>query len=198
MLKYLPYALQLLAVVGGAAGGLWLKSATAPAAEPARARDEAKAAAASHGPVEHKKAEAAPKKADKKAEGKRAGDKKAGGHGGGHGEADADAAYGFMKFSRQFVVPVIGDGGVRALVLMDINIEVPPAVTESVYSQEPKLRDALLASLLQLSNSGAFDEHILERANMELVRNELLRAARSVIGEDAQNVLILNVARQDV
>lgn len=198
MLKYLTLLLQLLAVVGGAAGGLWLKSATAPAAEPARAQDEAKPAADDHESAEGKKAEAKPKAVDAKTEGKRAGDKKAGGHGGGHGEAEADAAYGFMKFSRQFVVPVIGDDGVRALVLLDINIEVPPAVTEFVYTQEPKLRDALLASLLQLSNSGAFDEHILERANMELVRSELLRAARSVIGEDAQNILILNIARQEV
>lgn len=194
MLKYLPYLLQFLAVIGGAAGGLWLKSATAPAAETARAENGAEAAADDHRPVEQKKAQDKSKKHDAKADGKHAAEKKAGGH----GEADTDAAYGFMKFSRQFVVPVIGEDGVRALVLLDINIEVPPAVTESVYSQEPKLRDALLASLLQLSNSGAFDQHILERANMELLRSELLRAARSVIGEDAQNVLILNIARQDI
>jgi hypothetical protein len=202
MLKYLPYAIQGVAVIGGVAGGLFLKSmGSAPEAPPAH--EEGEAGAGAHGASEEhaaKKPEKdgkAGKKDAKKKDAKKK-EKKEAGHGGGHGKGADDAAYGYMKFSRQFVVPVIGQAGVTSLIVLDINIEVPPAETEKVYLQEPKLRDSLLGTLLALSNNGAFSNQILDQANLDTMRVKLLESARTIIGENAQNVLILNITRQDV
>lgn len=199
MLKYLPYAIQALAIVGGVAGGLFLKSMGAEPGDP-QTHGETEAASDLHDAAPEKHAEKAEKKkggkADKKGAKKK--EKKSGDHGGGHGGDTDEAAYGYMKFSRQFVVPVIGEAGVSSLIVLDINLEVPPSETETIYLQEPKLRDSLLATLLALSNNGAFSNRLLDQANLDAVRAKLLESARAIIGDSAQNVLILNVTRQDV
>lgn len=202
--KIVPLVIQALAVFGGASAGIVLKSSF-PASDEAAAGhedDHGKAAKAEakggHGDAAH-----ADKPKDKHAAKKdKHGDDKAAqnSHGGGHGAPAAETTGGssFMKFSRQFVVPVITASGVRSLVVMDINIEVPPGMEESIYTREPKLRDSMLATLLSLSNRGAFNQNLLDAANLDTIRSELLRAARTVVGEDAENVLILNITRQDV
>lgn len=210
MLKYLPYAIQGVAVIGGVAGGLYLKSITTGAPEEPtheeQAADSHEASTGEHAEADKKgdkrkdakseKKDAKKKNAKKDAKKE---EKKAGDHGGGHGkDAGDEAAYGYMKFSRQFVVPVIGQSGVTSMIVLDINIEVPPSETEKVYLQEPKLRDSLLSTLLSLSNNGAFSSQILDQANLDAMRARLLESARAIIGESAQNVLILNITRQDV
>lgn len=196
MLKFLPYAIQALFVVGGLSLGLWLKTGALPGAPAAAASHEAGEAHAAEAPV--KVADA--KKPDKKPAKDAHGDNKKKEKKGGHGESSgaADSPYGYLKFSRQFVVPVVGSAGVKSLVVMDINIEVPPEATEGAYTLEPKLRDSILGALLDLSNKGAFGEEFLDQANLENVRGELLKAARTIIGEEAQSVMILSIARQDV
>lgn len=120
------------------------------------------------------------------------GDKKKGGDYGDSGE------YGFVKFGRQFIVPVVKPDGVNALVALDINLEVPSSVTETVYAREPKVRDALLSTLLRLSSEGAFNARFTNAENMDQIRAELLEAARAVLGDDVHEVLILSIARQNV
>ena len=203
--KAVPFVIHALAVFGGVSGGVWLKSTlAAEAGKPAHADDHetAEKKAGKHGATGH---DAKPK--DQHAAKEKKTDKKAakdshgggGGHGGGHDSgSDSAGDTGFMKFSRQFVVPVIAASGVRSLVVMDINIEVPPGMEETVYTREPKLRDSMLAAMLNLSNRGAFNQNLLDARNLDSIRSELLTAARTVIGEDAQNVLILNITRQDV
>lgn len=191
MLKFLPYVVQALFIIGGLSLGILFKSGafggSASGEQPA-AHDGEKLA--SHDDGKHDSSHG-----DKEKDHGGAKRGSSGGHGGGGSES---AAYGYLKFSRQFVVPVVDPTGVGALVVMDINIEVPPDVTESVYLQEPKLRDAMLNTLLSLSNKGAFNGRLLEPANIDMIRARLLEAAQSVIGEDAQGVLILSIARQDV
>ena len=203
--KALTAGVQALAVFGGVAAGLTLKSGATPASGSA-VETGAPAAGDGHGEASSDKKGETEKPA-KAAKDKKAKEKKParGEHGGGHGDAksgehgdEASGEAGFMKFSRQFVVPVIDPSGVRSLVVMDINIETPPGGAEATYAREPKLRDAMLAALLGLSNRGAFDQHLLERENLDIIRAELLAAARSVIGDDAANILILNITRQDV
>lgn len=191
MLKFLPFVVQALFIIGGLSLGILFKSGAlggSASGEQPSAHDGEKLA--SHDDGKHDSSHGGKEKDHGAA--KRG---LSGGHGGGGSE---NAAYGYLKFSRQFVVPVVDATGVGALVVMDINIEVPPDVTESVYLQEPKLRDAMLNTLLSLSNKGAFNGRLLEPANIDTVRARLLEAAQSVIGEDAQGVLILSIARQDV
>lgn len=193
MLKFLPYAIQALFILGGLSLGLWLKSGVLSGSSGERAaashQTEGERGKDKHADnSEHKKPEKKESRGAKKSEKS------------GHGDAGegADSAYGYLKFSRQFVVPVVGASGVRSLVVMDINIEMPSAATEQAYLREPKLRDSLLGALLGLSNKGAFNEKILDQSNLDVIREDLLKAARAIIGEDAQNVLILSIARQDV
>ena len=138
--------------------------------------------------------------------GKAGGDKKAkkGGDGkSGHGKADDGGAYGFndgvnyFKFSRQFVIPIVEESGVRSLVLLDLNLEMDASAAESFYVREPKLRDALMEELLAIANEGRFDGVLTDRRNLELVRIDLLNAVQDVEGDSVHDVLILDIMRQD-
>ena len=101
---------------------------------------------------------------------------------GDHGKSDGhgdDSDYGFLKFSRPFIVPVMDGDESDSLVVIDINLEMPPSTTETSYALEPKLRDAILRSLLALSNEGAFSGRLLEEENLDGVRTRLLEAAKN-------------------
>lgn len=191
MMKIVSILLQVVFVSLGALGGLWLKSGgDSASAESAEAHGDADAA---HG-------EEGDKKKDKKKKKKKDDHGKAkDDHGGddGHGDGGSDDEFSFMKFGRQFIVPVIRSDDVNALVVLDINLELDPSAAERAYSREPKIRDAILSTLLTLSNEGAFEDQLLDEENMAHVRARLLAAAQTILGEDAIDVLILSMARQD-
>lgn len=188
--KILPIVLQSVFVFGGVAGGIYAKSSGMFGVEAASAED----AHADEGGDAH---------ADKKSEGDhkdakdaKKSEKAKGGHGE-DGKEGADRTGGVIRFSRQFVVPVIHNDGVNSLLVLDIGIEAPPG-SEGLYSYELKLRDALLAALLKMSNEGRFDEDFIEKGNLAELRASLLVAAKSVIGDNAEQILILSIARQQV
>ena len=183
-MKIVSIVLQVVFVSLGALGGLWLKSGgDSASAESAETHGDANAA---HGDEDAKKK-------DKKKK------KKKDDHGGddGHGGGGSDDDFSFMKFGRQFIVPVIRSDDVNALVVLDINLELDPSAAERAYSREPKIRDAILSTLLTLSNEGAFEDQLLDEENMAHVRARLLAAAQTILGEDAIDILILSMARQD-
>ncbi|MGB1033933.1 MAG: flagellar basal body-associated protein FliL, partial [Primorskyibacter sp.] len=60
----------------------------------------------------------------------------------------------FVKLNNQFVVPIITDTRVAALVVMSLTIEVNVGNTELVYSREPKLRDLFLQTLFDQASLG--------------------------------------------
>lgn len=196
MLKYLPYAIQALALVGGGAAGVLIKTAGG-APENGPIAEEAPAKAEGEGGAHAAASEKAPGEEARKAENKPGKEAKAKNKGGGHGAKEAPGE-GYMRFGRQFIVPVIGPNGVKSLIAMDINLEVPPSESETIYQSEPKIRDALLSTLLKLSNEGAFSGEVFDEGNLDAIRAELLESARSVVGEDALSVLILGFTRQDI
>lgn len=188
--KILPIVLQSVFVFGGVAGGIYLKSSgmlgSAPDAHAAEGGGE-------------EGADAGHEEGGDNAHGEKKNDKKADEKKGGHGEADkggGDKSGGVIRFSRQFVVPVIHEDGVNSLLVLDIGVATPPEATQGLYTFELKLRDAILTALLRLSNSGAFDDELLEDASISALRTDLLAAAKTVIGDDAKQILILNIARQ--
>lgn len=188
MIKIISLVFQLAFVAGGVALGLQMKS-SAPTGE----HEEGDKSEKDHGKDgDHKKPD---KKKDKKKEKDSHGKKSKGGHGDEKGD---DSGYGYLKFSRQFIVPIVAANNVDTLLIIDINLEITPSATEDAYSQEPKLRDALLTTLLKLSNEGFFNDDILKEGNIEEIRAALLEAAQAIIGDDALEVLILNIARQDL
>ncbi len=115
---------------------------------------------------------------------------------GGHGEEEAGSTS-YMKFSRQFVVPVVRRGKPKSMVILDINIEVDNSQNESVYALEPRLRDALLTRLLALAGEDMLPQMLEDVEKMELMKAALLETSRDIMGDAALNILILDLGIQN-
>jgi hypothetical protein len=102
-----------------------------------------------------------------------------------------------VKLNNQFIVPVVEQAEVQALVILSISLEVRPGTTEAVYTQEPKLRDAFLQVLFDHANAGGFNGAFTSSTNMDVLRQSLLETAQAVIGKSVRNVLIVDIVRQD-
>ncbi len=170
MKKLLPILIILIAGVLGGGGGYFLKQAGSSSIS-----DEAPVSEAendSHAKKEKKKEKAS------------------------HGKTEsADAAY--MKFGRQFVVPIVRGGKPQMMMILDINIEIDESDKESIYSSEPKLRDALLAELIKLSSDGVLASIVESPEAMAEAKSALLERARAISGSGAKDILILDIGVQE-
>lgn len=104
----------------------------------------------------------------------------------------------FARLNNQFVIPVVTDEVVAALVVVSLSVEVPAGGQTIIFEQEPKLRDAFLQVLFDHANLGGFDGQFTASANMRNLRTALRNAARDAVGRDVIDVLILEMVRQDV
>ncbi|WP_425079380.1 flagellar basal body-associated protein FliL [Ruegeria denitrificans] len=103
----------------------------------------------------------------------------------------------YLKMTKQFVVPVVKDDQIEAMVTLSLSLEANPAITETYYAIEPKLRDGFLQVLFDHANTGGFDGAFTESGNLDVLRKSLLEVARKEFGDDVSKVLILSVNRQD-
>jgi flagellar protein FliL len=103
----------------------------------------------------------------------------------------------YVKLSNQFVIPVLVDGRIDAMVIMSINLEVTVGSTEAVFSQEPKLRDGFLQVLFDHANAGGFRGSFTDGANMVNLRGALMEVATKILGDMVIDVLIVDIGRQD-
>ncbi|WP_342585409.1 flagellar basal body-associated protein FliL [Ruegeria sp. ANG-S4] len=106
-------------------------------------------------------------------------------------------AYEYLKLTKQFVVPVVADDEITALVTMSLSLETNPGITEVFYDMEPKLRDGFLQVLFDHANTGGFDGAFTTSDNLLTLRRSLLEVARKELGQDVSAVLIMSVSRQD-
>lgn len=113
------------------------------------------------------------------------------------GEAGDGANSDFVKMNNQFVVPVVSDEKVTALVVMSLSLELVPGGTEVFYQREPKLRDAFLQVLFDHANSGGFDGIFTEGRKMDNLRNALQEIAHKIMGDSVKDVLVTDILRQD-
>ncbi len=107
--------------------------------------------------------------------------------------ADVD----FVRLNNQFIVPVLEEGRVRALVVLTLGLETRAGLRPTVYAREPKLRDAFLSVMFDHANAGGFDEAFTASGRLDVLRRNLREAARPVLGPDVYDVLITDIARQD-
>ena len=107
--------------------------------------------------------------------------------------ADVD----FVRLNNQFIVPVLEEGRVRALVVLTLGLETRTGLRPTVYAREPKLRDAFLSVMFDHANAGGFDEAFTASGRLDVLRRNLREAARPVLGPDVYDVLITDIARQD-
>lgn len=185
--------IAIACIVAGGVGGHFIRSmgSSAPKAE----KHGEEKADAGHGEKkdDHAKPE---KKADKK-------EAKADGHGksdkDGHG-ADAGPSGGviYFKFSREFVVPVVSQGRVTSLVILNLNLEADANMSQKLFEMEPKLRDNIMTTLITISNDGKTFESMTDVENYESIRSMVMMNLKSVMSTGVHNVLIVDLAKQDL
>jgi hypothetical protein len=120
-----------------------------------------------------------------------------GAHNAGTTEVQDQTAKNYVKLNNQFIVPVIAEHRVSALVALSISIETPAGQSEMIYGIEPRLRDSFLQVLFDHANTGGFDGAFTDSNNMAILRRSLLEVARSQSDGLISDVLITDIARQD-
>lgn len=165
----LKIVIMIVAVVAGGIGASFLKSVSEPSEVSAEGHADSR---------DGKKAE-------------RVGDKK------GHGKEGEETTTTYMKFKRQFVIPVMKENKIKSLVIMNFNIELNDAAPPNAFNKEPKLRDAFMRDLLNLSNEGVFDDDLTSPETFDYIRETLVGSSRRILSQGVENVLILDVAKRD-
>jgi flagellar protein FliL len=103
----------------------------------------------------------------------------------------------YVKLNNQFVVPVVEDGRVAAMVILSLSLEVTTGSTEAIFQREPKLRDVFLQVLFDHANAGGFKGSFTDGSNMVVLRRALLETAQATMGDIVKDVLIVDIVRQD-
>ena len=173
----LPILLALVGLVGGAGAGWYFKPA--PEAEAVACID-------AEGHEQDPESCASPEGAHEEAE-----------HDTGHAPASGPEASQFITLDRQFIVPIVSDDKVAAMMVLSLNLEVAPGKMESAFRNEPKLRDALLRALFEHAYTGGFNGDFTAERTVRELRKNLLEAGRAVIGSDLRSVLIADMIRQE-
>lgn len=184
--KLIPIIFLLAGLGVGAGAGFFL--APAPTAEAPTPETD------SH---DDATAKAKPDKSHDKASDK--GDAKAKKTDGKHGDdhKGEGSGYEYVKINNQFVVPLVRDDRISGMVVLSLSLEVPAGHSEDIYAREPKLRDAMLGVLFDHANIGGFDGAFTSTSTMDVLRTALRETARQVAGPVVEDVLILDIARQD-
>lgn len=180
MAKILPILLVILGLVGGGAAGFFLKPPPPP--EETAEEGEAEKDMAEGDPAETMPAKPKPPPPELVDE---------------DGQLAA-MPYEYVQLKHQFVVPLVEVDEVASLVVVSLSLEMFAGFTDAVHDREPKLRDLFLRVLFRQSQSGAFTGVFTADHFMQDLRANLLEAARSVLGETVNDVLITEILRKDV
>jgi flagellar protein FliL len=114
-----------------------------------------------------------------------------------HEDDGEEGAPEYVKMNNQFVVPVVENSRVAAMVVLSLSLEMEAGNTEAVYQREPKLRDVFLQVLFDHANIGGFSGSFTDGSNLVVLRTSLKEAAALVLGTAVRDVLITDIARQD-
>ena len=169
--KLLPIILIAVGTGAGLGAGLFLR----PAPDPEIAKEMGAEGDAKADPS--KEAGAKPKKDDAE---------------------DLTAQREYVKLANQFVIPLVQSGRVDGLVVMSLSVEVEPGNRDAIFAREPKLRDSFLQVMFDHANIGGFRGSFTNASNLEVLRTGLRQVAVRDAGEFVTDVLILEIARQDV
>lgn len=104
----------------------------------------------------------------------------------------------YARLANQFIVPVVEQERVAALVVLSLSVEVVAGQKTTVFEHEPRLRDAFLQVMFDHANQGGFDGVFTAAEPMGSLRAALRTVARDAVGTDVIDVLILDLVRQEV
>lgn len=116
----------------------------------------------------------------------------------GHAPGDASGQRSFITVGRQLIVPIVRGQTTQALILFELAIDVPSELSDAAQRMQPRLRDAFLRELFAMSYTGAFDETYTDARVIEEMRRNLRVVARTILGEQVADVLVLDVMRQEL
>ncbi len=111
---------------------------------------------------------------------------------------EGSAEFEFVQMTNPFVIPVVEQERVAALVVLSLSLETDYGMKEKVYSLEPKLRDIFLRIMFDHANMGGFSGAFTQTDTLDILREALRDEARGALGEGVKAVLIVDIARQDV
>lgn len=110
----------------------------------------------------------------------------------------SDKPTSFASLKKQFVIPVLRDGQVVALVVASLALEVDEGTDELAFIREPKLRDAFLQVMFIHAHSGGFNGNFTQDAALRDLKLRLYEVALPIMGEALHGVLITEIVRQDL
>lgn len=113
-------------------------------------------------------------------------------------EVDPKATRDYVKMANQFVVPVVKDEKVTALIALSLSIEVMPGTGDSISAREPKIRDSLLRVLFNYAALEGFDGAFTDGERLDALRSFLKEAAIRDGSESITDILILEIAKQEI
>jgi hypothetical protein len=102
-----------------------------------------------------------------------------------------------LRMPNPFLVPLIGDGRVQAMVVVGIALELRPGHTIDLQRDEPRLRALFLQQLFDYANLGGFDGVFTNGEQLLGLRRSLTEAARGVFGPMVHEVLLVDLLRQE-
>ena len=111
---------------------------------------------------------------------------------------EGESAFEYVKLNNQFVVPDLEDGRVAAMVVLSLSLEATTGSREVIYAKEPKLRDAFLQVLFDHANLGGFKGAFTDSGKMSALRKALLEVAQKNVGDEINDVLVIDIVRQDM
>jgi hypothetical protein len=103
-----------------------------------------------------------------------------------------------VKLPNQFVVPVMVNKRVIAMVILTVALQVEDGTGDDIRTLEPKIRDTFLEELFGLAALGVFEDEIVSRQSMSLVRTALTERTKTLLDQKGAKVFITDMARQDV
>ncbi|MEM1386036.1 MAG: flagellar basal body-associated protein FliL [Pseudomonadota bacterium] len=115
--------------------------------------------------------------------------------------AEDDASqddFAYLPMNNQFIIPVIEDESIESLVVLTITLETFADQTETVYERQPKIRATILRTLLTYSNIGGFSGNFTSDMRMDRLNTLLRDSVALEAGTLVNDVLIQDIARQDV
>ena len=104
----------------------------------------------------------------------------------------------FVKFDQQFVIPLIANGEVAAMVVMNLTLEVDPGVDARALERQPRLRDRFLRVMLDHAATGGFNGVFTSNGQIDRLKTALMETARTEVGPGVRDVLILDMNKQAV
>lgn len=113
-------------------------------------------------------------------------------------ERPDDVSFEYAELKNQFVVPVIRGENVSSMVIIAITLEVVSGTAEDVFTVEPRLRDSFLQAFFDHAANGGFDGAFANNQNLMRLRRSLMERGVDILGDRLNDVLITDIARQDM